>query len=162
MAFVGAGTLDLSLSQIAVAVGTSKRMLIHYFGDRETLETKALSLLEDRLRAQFAPSNFLSGVPGRTVIMALWDRATEPESLGVLRLVMDVSRRAWGGSQSARAFYREQQRLWTDLLLLYVPDETAIEDILQLFQGSLLAFLVTGNSAPGRRALTQAADRIRK
>lgn len=161
-AFIKAGTLELSLDRIAISVGISKRMLVHYFGGREALEQRALSLLEDRLRAQFAPTNFRPNVSARKVITNLWDRATEPEALGVLLLIMELSRRAWNGSESAKAFYQEQQRLWTDLLLLYLPDESAIEQILQLFSGAVLAFLVTGNSEPGRRALRQAAARLEK
>ena len=53
-AFVKAGTIDLSLDQLANQVGVSKRMLVHYFGDRGSLEEQAMTLLEERLRAQFA------------------------------------------------------------------------------------------------------------
>jgi AcrR family transcriptional regulator len=49
-AFVGAGTLDLSLDQLAASVGVSKRMLIHYFGGREGIEERAMTLLEDKLQ----------------------------------------------------------------------------------------------------------------
>src|SRR5216684_7866461 len=73
-AFVRAGTLDLSLDQLAAEVGVSKRMLVHYFGGREAIEERALTLLENRLRAQFAPENFPSGIAAQTVINALWDR----------------------------------------------------------------------------------------
>src|SRR5271170_5946318 len=104
-AFVQAGTIELSLDQIAKAVGIIKRMLVHYFGDRENLEERAITLLEERLRAQFAPESFPPNVPLETVVMTLWVRTTAPEAKGVLLLVMDLSRRAWNGSARARAFY---------------------------------------------------------
>jgi len=53
--FVKAGTIDLSLDQLADGVGISKRMLVHYFGNRENLEEAAMTLLEERLRAQLSP-----------------------------------------------------------------------------------------------------------
>ena len=152
-AFVGAGTLDLSLDQLAARVGVSKRMLIHYFGGREGIEERAMSRLEDKLRAQFAPASFPRGVSPEMVVRALWERTTAPEAKGVLLLVMDLSRRAWGGSVRARAFYEEQQRLWVELLLRFLPDRMVVEDVLQMFQGAVLAYLVTGDRERGLRAL---------
>ena len=162
VAFVKAGTLDLSLDRLAAQVGTSKRMLVHYFGGRENIEEKALTRLEDRLRAQFSPDAFPRGVSPETVVMALWDRTTAPAAKGVLLLVMDVSKRAWNGSRRARAFYEEQQRLWVQLLMKYLPDERRVEEVLQLFQGAVLAYLITGDREPGRRSLKRILGGIRK
>jgi AcrR family transcriptional regulator len=152
-AFVGAGTLDLSLDQLAVQVGVSKRMLIHYFGGREGIEERAMTRLEDKLRAQFAPESFPRGVSPEIVVRTLWERTTAPEAKGVLLLVMDLSRRAWSGSARARAFYEEQQRLWVELLLRFLPDRVVVEDVLQMFQGAVLAYLVTGDRERGLRGL---------
>jgi AcrR family transcriptional regulator len=155
-AFIRTGTLDLSLDDLARQVGTSKRMLIHYFGGRETLEEQAMSRLEDRLRQQFRADAFPPGASLRTVTLALWDRTTHPESRGVLLLVMDLTRRAWSGvsgSERAKHFYAEQQRLWVDLLLAFSPDRRFVESLLQLFQGCVLAYLVTGDHEQGARAL---------
>jgi len=152
-AFIAAGTLDLSLDALASKVGSSKRMLVHYFGGRENLEKKAITRLEERLRAQFSPEAFPRGVTPEAVVTALWDRATAPESKGVLLLVMDLSRRAWSGSEGAKAFYAEQQRLWVELLVKFLPDPATVEAVLQVFQGAVLAYLITGDREPGKRAL---------
>jgi AcrR family transcriptional regulator len=152
-AFVASGTLDLSLDQLAGSAGISKRMLVHYFGGRESIEEQAVTRLEEKLRAQFAPESFPPGVSPRTVVKALWERTTAPGAQGVLQLVMDLSRRAWSGSARARAFYEEQRRLWVRLLMNYLPDEAAVEEVLQLFQGAVLTYLVTGDPDPGMRAL---------
>jgi AcrR family transcriptional regulator len=155
-AFVKAGTIDLSLDQLARAVGVSKRMLVHYFGGREAIEENAMTLLEENLRKQFAPESFPAGVSPATVIRTLWERTAAPQSKGVLLLVMDLSRRAWNGSARAKAFYAEQQRLWVQLLMKYIPDQAVVEETLQLFQGAVLAYLVTGDPEPGRRSLARA------
>ena len=155
-AFVEAGTLDLSLDQLASQVGSSKRMLVHYFGGRENIEQRAMTRLEERLRARFATDSFPRGATPEVVVTALWNRATASESRGVLLLVMDLSRRAWNGSKRAKAFYEEQQRLWVELLLKFLPDQPAVEEVLQLFQGALLAYLITGDRESGRRALIRA------
>jgi AcrR family transcriptional regulator len=158
-AFVHAGTLDLSLDQLAKQVGISKRMLVHYFGGREHIEERAMTLLEENLRAQFAPESFPAGVSLATVVKALWARTTAPESRGVLLLIMDVSKRAWSGSARAQAFYAEQQKLWVKLLMKYLPDQPAVEQFLQLFQGAVLAYLITGDSEAGRRSLLRALSK---
>jgi AcrR family transcriptional regulator len=154
-AFVEAGTMDLSLDQLAKRVGTSKRMLVHYFGGRENIEEGAMTLLEQRLRAQLSPESFPPGVAPEAVVTALWERATASQARGVLLLVMDLSRRAWSGSVRAKAFYAEQQRLWVELLMEFMPDQRKVEEVLQLFQGAVLAYLITGDPEPGRRSLTR-------
>src|ERR1700730_775753 len=159
-AFVEAGTIDISLDQLAKRVGTSKRMLVHYFGGREDIEEGAMSLLEERLRARFAPETFPPGVSARAVITALWERTTAPEAKGVLLLVMDLSRRAWNGSARAKAFYAEQQRLWVQLLMKFLPDQPTVEEVLQLFQGAVLAYLITGDPEPGRRMLNRLCAKL--
>ena len=154
-AFVKAGTIDLSLDQLASRVGISKRMLVHYFGGRENIEEGAMALLEERLRAQFSPESFPAEASPKAVMIALWEQTTAPQARGVLLLVMDVSRRAWNGSARAKAFYAEQQRLWVQLLMKFLPDESEVEQVLQLFQGAVLAYLISGDPAPGRRSLAR-------
>ena len=140
-AFVQAGTLDLSLDQLASKAGSSKRMLVHYFGGREEIEEQAITRLENRLRAQFVPEAFPPGATVQAVVSALWDRTTAPQSRGVLLLVMDLSKRAWSGSKRAKLFYAEQQRLWVELLMRYLPDRPTVEEVLQTFQGAVLGVL---------------------
>lgn len=152
-AFVAAGAIDLSLDRLAGSVGISKRMLIHYFGGREQIQNQAMTLLEEGLRKQFAPEAFPPSATLANVVETLWKQTTAPESRGVLLLVMDLSRRAWMGSARAKAFYAEQQALWVKLLMRFHPDRLLVEELLQLFQGAVLAFLVTGDPHPGRRAL---------
>ena len=154
-AFIRAGTLELSLDNLADAVGSSKRMLIHYFGGRDALEEAAMSLLEDRLRARFRASAFPAGASLQTVVAALWEQTTSAESRGVLLLAMDLTRRSWSGSKRARRFFEEQQRLWAEMLQEFLPDAAAVETLLQLFQGAMLVYLVTGDRERGRRALNR-------
>jgi AcrR family transcriptional regulator len=152
-AFIRAGTLDLSLDTLAKAVGISKRMLVHYFGGRDAIEEMAMSLLEDRLRARFRASNFPAGASLRSVLSALWEQTTSAESRGVVLLAMDLTRRSWSGSKQARKFFEEQQRLWSDMLREFLPDAGAVETLLQLYQGAMLVYLVTGDRERGKRAL---------
>ncbi|WP_263366953.1 TetR/AcrR family transcriptional regulator [Edaphobacter bradus] len=151
--FVKSGTLDLSLDELAKSVRVSKRMLIHYFGGKEVIERSAVVLLEDQLRARFRADAFPPGTTLLQAISALWEQTTHPEARGVLLLVMDLTRRAWGGSKQARNFYLQQQRLWVELLLKFSDDEKLVKTVLQLFQGAVLAYLVTGDRELGLQAL---------
>jgi AcrR family transcriptional regulator len=152
-AFIRAGTLDVSLDVLAKAAKTSKRMLIHYFSTREALEQMAMSRLEDRLRARFRPDVFPPGTSAGVVIAALWDQVTNPASRGVLQLTMDLTRRSWSGSKRAQKFFEEQQRLWSEMLAKFFSDAGDVEMLLQLFQGAVLVYLVTGDRDRGKRAL---------
>jgi AcrR family transcriptional regulator len=159
-AFIAAGSLDLSLDQLSRRVGVSKRMLIHYFGSREHLEQKALALLEDRLRSRFRVAAFPPGTGLEAAVIALWEQTTAPEADGALRVIMDATRRAWSGSERARKFYAEQQRLWTELLSAFLPYPLAVEELLLLFQGAVLVHLATGDRESGRRALVRLVRRL--
>jgi len=128
-------------------------MLVHYFGGRDAIEEMAMSLLEDRLRTQFRAGAFPTGASLRSVVWALWDQTTSAESRGVVQLAMDLTRRSWSGSERAKRFFEEQQRLWADMLREFLPDALAVETLLQLFQGAMLIYLVTGDRERGRRAL---------
>jgi hypothetical protein len=66
---------------------------------------------------------------------------------------MDLTRRSWSGSKRARQFFEEQQRLWAEMLREFLPDAAAVETLLQLFQGAMLVYLVTGDRDRGQRAL---------
>jgi AcrR family transcriptional regulator len=161
-AFIRAGTLDLSLDTLAKAAKTSKRMLIHYFGSRETLEQMAMSLLEDGLRSRFRADVFPPGAPASAVVSALWDQVTNPASRGVLQLTMDLTRRSWSGSEQARNFFEVQQRLWSEMLAKFIPDASEVETLLQLFQGAALVYLVTGDRERGKRALDRWVRGVKK
>ena len=161
-AFIEAGTIDISLDQLARKAGSSKRMLVHYFGGRENIEEQAITRLENRLRAQFSPEVFPAGATAQAVVGALWERATAPQSRGVLLLVMDLSKRAWSGSKRAKRFYAEQQRLWIELLMRFLPDRPTVEAVLQMFQGGVLGFLNTGDREPGRRAVMRIVENQQK
>jgi AcrR family transcriptional regulator len=154
-AFVKVGTLDLSLDQLSDVVGISKRMLVHYFGHREAIEEQAMTILEDRLRARFRPEAFPPHTPLAKVLEALWQQSITPESRGILLLIMELTRRAWRGSKRAQDFYREQQRLWVDLLLKFSDDRALVEMALQLIQGAILTFVVTADPSIGPRVLSR-------
>lgn len=151
--FIAKGTLDISFDELARYLNTSKRMLVHYFGNREELELAALDLFEERLRYQFQPEAFPAKVSLRTVVMALWKQVTASESQGALLLSMEMTRRGWLGSPRYRQFFEAQQEAWKTLLLQYSPKAAVVYSLLHLFQGAVLQFLVSRDPEPGRASL---------
>jgi AcrR family transcriptional regulator len=60
----GRGVTDLSLRELAAAIGTSHRMLIHHFGNREGLWVEVIRAVEQRQRdalAEIVPDPAASG-----------------------------------------------------------------------------------------------------
>jgi len=147
------------MDRLAAAVKVSKRMLIHYFGNRETLELAALALLEERLRAQFGSESLPAGISPRQVIQRLWEQTAAPESRGALLLIMDIARRASQGSERARQFYVQQLQLWRALLSQHLPSRSAVDAVLQSFQGAVFEYLVSGDREAARSTLMRSAAR---
>ena len=67
------GIADLSLRQIAAAIGTSHRMLIYHFGSREGLLVAVTQAVEEQQRAALLESG-VTAVDPRTA----WERLSDP------------------------------------------------------------------------------------
>jgi hypothetical protein len=45
--------------------------------------------------------------------------------------------------------------LWVQFLKKFLRDQHTVEELLQLFQGAVLAYLITGDPEPGTRSLAR-------
>src|SRR6185437_5731729 len=68
------GVSDLSLRELAAAIGTSHRMLIHHFGSMEGLWVEVIRTVEQRQRDLLAeivpdPAQALQARPGTTALL---------------------------------------------------------------------------------------------
>ena len=77
----GRGVSDLSLRELAAAIGTSHRMLIHHFGGRDGLWVEVIRAVEERQRAAFAEVVPEPGATGGDVMRQWWRHISDP-SLG--------------------------------------------------------------------------------
>src|SRR5512135_1255594 len=68
------GLRDRSLRDIAAAVGTSHRMLIHHFGSRYGLMTAVVEAIEEDQK------RFLESIDGELVdvVRVMWERVSDP------------------------------------------------------------------------------------
>jgi len=72
------GITDLSLRQLAGALGTSHRMLIHHFGSKEGLWVAIVHAVEARQRAILADLVPAADVPVAEAMRAWWQHISDP------------------------------------------------------------------------------------
>jgi AcrR family transcriptional regulator len=89
------GLGDRSLRDIAAAVGTSHRMLIHHFGSRHGLMTGVVEAIEEDQK-RFMES--LQGASG-DIPTAMWQRLRDPELWPAERLFFECYARALHGEE---------------------------------------------------------------
>jgi len=90
-----AGLGDRSLRDIAAAVGTSHRMLIHHFGSRHGLMTAVVEAIEEDQKL-FMES--LDGEPG-DLVATMWQRLRDPVLWPAERLFFECYARALHGEE---------------------------------------------------------------
>lgn len=93
--FARAGIGDRSLREVAAAVGTSHRMLLHHFGSRDEL---LLTIVEEVERRQMALLRELPAEPDQA-IAAMWKNLRRPELRPFERLFFECYARAAQGEQ---------------------------------------------------------------
>jgi AcrR family transcriptional regulator len=97
--FAGRGIGDRSLRDVAEAVGTSHRMLLHHFGSRDEL---LLAIVEEIERRQLAVLNSLPAEPAGAMA-AMWADLRRPELRPFERLFFECYAR---GVQGEKPFAR--------------------------------------------------------
>ncbi len=97
--FAAGGVGDRSLRDVAAAVGTSHRMLLHHFGSKEDL---LVAIVEEVERRQMTLLPDLPTEPADN-FAAMWGQVSRPELRGAERLFFECYARA---SQGEKPFDR--------------------------------------------------------
>jgi len=145
-----AGIADLSLRQIAAAIGTSHRMLIYHFGSREGLLVAVTQAVEERERAALMESGLTPEDARRS-----WERLSDPALWPQERLFFELYTYALLGRPGTEGFLDGIVESWVapvaDALVKAGADErTARADArlgLAVVRGLLLDLLATGDRA---------------
>ena len=95
------GISDLSLRELAAAIGTSHRMLIHHFGSREALWVEVIRAVEDRQRARLAEVVPDPEATGGEVLRQWWRHISDESLWANERLFFEIY--AHGAQGRARA-----------------------------------------------------------
>lgn len=94
-AFAGGGIGDRSLREIAEAVGTSHRMLLHHFGSRDDL---LLTIVDEVERRQMSTLSEAAAEPA-DAMAAMWADVRRPELRPFERLFFECYARGAQGEQ---------------------------------------------------------------
>jgi AcrR family transcriptional regulator len=96
------GIGDLSLRQLAAAIGTSHRMLLYHFGSREGLLVALVKAVEQQQREVLAS---LSLAPGVTEAgLAFWTHLSDPARWPRIRLFYEIYGQALQGRPGTTEF----------------------------------------------------------
>jgi len=149
------GIVDLSLREIAAAIGTSHRMLIYHFGSREGLLVAVVQEVERRERERLATAP-LSVADARR----RWDHLAEPSLRAQERLFFEIYAHALLGRPGTEGFLDESVEGWLSPVRALLIDAGIDEDDAEVLarlglavtRGLLLDLLATGDTAGTTRA----------
>src|SRR2546423_13238625 len=106
--FLRHGVANLSLRPLAAAVGTSARMLSHYFGSKEALIAEVMEQVQQRLQNSFR--ELLESERTKTksgLLQEFWDVLSHRTNQPLLRLLFEVQMLAL---QDPRRYRRHPRR----------------------------------------------------
>jgi AcrR family transcriptional regulator len=142
------GIVDLSLREIAAAIGTSHRMLIYHFGSREGLLVAVVREVERRERETLTAGD-LSLAQARL----LWDRLADPSLRGQERLFFEIYSHALLNRPGTEGFLGEALDSWISPIVASMtqagveePTARAVARLgLAVTRGLLLDLLASGD-----------------
>jgi AcrR family transcriptional regulator len=148
------GLGELSLRDLAAAIGTSHRMLIYHFGSKEGLLVAIVRAIEQKQR------NFLAGLaadPAAGPVEAtriIWSRLADPAMWPSERLFFEVYSQALQGRPGTAGFADDMVESWVGLATnanpFGLPEASARADArlgVAVMRGLLLDLLATGDRA---------------
>jgi AcrR family transcriptional regulator len=153
------GIADLSLRQLAAAIGTSHRMLLYHFGSREGLLVSVTRAVEEQQRAAMLES--LTTVEDAR---ASWARLSDPQLWPQERLFFELYAYALRGRPGTEGFLDGIIESWVApvakaLVAAGADERRARADArlgVAVVRGLLLDLLATGD----RSAVTEAYERF--
>ena len=150
-----AGIADLSLRQLAAAIGTSHRMLIYHFGSREGLLVAVTQAVEEQQRAAMLDSDMTPQAARKS-----WQRLSDPQLWPQERLFFELYAYALRGRPGTEGFLDGIVESWVApiaaaLVNAGADERTARADArlgVAVVRGLLLDLLATGDRAGATEA----------
>ncbi len=147
------GFADVSLRDLATALGTSHRMLIYHFGSKQQLFVEIIRAFETEQRLMieaFAGDLSLSRVE---VMRRVWQQVSSPDATDQVRLFFQVCGQALAGNGANRALLEGIISDWLDPMVEVerargTPAAQARAEVrigVALMRGLLLDLLATGD-----------------
>jgi AcrR family transcriptional regulator len=161
--FLRRGVANLSLRPLAAAVGTSARMLLHYFGSKEALIAEVMGKVHARLHGAFQQLAVNhAAVRRETLLQDFWKVLSARPNRPFLRLLFEVQMLALQNPKRYRRYLTRSSANWRKLIERALPSgqKSAASATLYtaVIDGLLLELLSTGDLKRISRALTLFAD----
>ena len=160
--FLRHGVAHLSLRPLAAAIGTSARMLLHYFGSKEALIAEVMGQVHWRLQSTFEE---LSQSPAnqRHLLVNFWKALTTMANRPSLRLLFEVQMLALQNPKRYRRYLTGTSASWRELIEQALPPGVGRVASATLYNavidGLLLELLATGDLRRTSQALRSFIDR---
>ncbi len=156
------GLSDVSLRELATAIGTSHRMLIYHFGSKEGLLVAVIQAVEDAQRALLSELAADPTISTAEVMRTMWRRLSHARLWPRERLFFEVYGQALQGRPGTVGLLEGIVDSWVEpiagfLIERGVPRSTARTEArlgVAVARGLLLDLLATGD----RRAVDRAAE----
>jgi len=157
------GVGEISLRQLAAALGTSHRMLLYHFGSREALLIEVIRTVEEQQRMALAQILAEEAhEPPAEIMRRMWARVADPVLWPNERLFFEVYAQALQGSPHALPLLDGIVDAWVEpLAALVAPERPEAEAraearlAVAVVRGLLLDLLATGD----REAVDAAMER---
>jgi AcrR family transcriptional regulator len=153
--FITDGLGDLSLRKVAVAIGTSHRMLLYHFGSKNGLLLEVVRAVEARTRGQLGEVGQGAGLQTETdqVIREMWQFVADPAQGDFERLFFALYGRALQGDEQVRPLLGESIESWLEANDALAAARGVPRDLarvharlgLAVVRGLLLDLLATGD-----------------
>jgi AcrR family transcriptional regulator len=156
------GLSNLSLRELAAAIGTSHRMLIYHFGSKEGLLVAVIRSVEAAQREFFAQLiRTQPDLPPGDGIRVMWRHFADPQLAPHERLFFEIYTQALHGRPGTAGLLDDVVDAWIEPVAAYaiqrgVPAEAARADArlgVAVIRGLLLDLLATGNRSGVDEAL---------
>lgn len=156
------GLAELSLRPLAKAVGSSPRVLLHYFESKESLVVEIVR--RGRVRQQAMMANLkLTDLSGREVARTLWKEWTKPQWAALARLSFEIYALALQDRKRFPGFLDASVSEWLRALERCAPDPDASRAEIRAFATILIAgfrgFLLDLLGSGDRKRVNDAFDR---
>jgi AcrR family transcriptional regulator len=146
---------ELSLREVAAAIGTSHRMLIYHFGSREGLVVAVVQAVEAAQRAFLAELAADVALTPSDVMRAVWRRVSDPGLAPNVRLFFEIYAAALQRRPGTEGLLEDIVDSWVDVMAELAGRrgmDTARARVdarlgVAVSRGLLLDLLATGNRA---------------
>lgn len=157
------GISDLSLREVAAAIGTSHRMLIYHFGSREGLLVAVVKAVEAAQRVFLAELALDPALSPAEVLRTMWRRFADPSLWPNERLFFETYALALQGRPGMAGFLDDIVEAWVEPMTEYArargtdPEKARVDARLgvAVTRGLLLDLLATRD----REAVDEAVER---